>query len=107
MYKHEPSYCEDTGVLIIFSSLYHSVILILSLLQPTVHLFRNGSKANEVIGADVQLLKNIMEKLYKWFSLHVPVYILLKYKSAGVCLRAPSIIMLVRLAFSIQIVGFI
>ncbi|KAK1384722.1 Thioredoxin domain-containing protein [Heracleum sosnowskyi] len=32
---------------------------------PTVHLFRNGLKANEVIGADVQLLKNMMEKLYK------------------------------------------
>nr|XP_017230884.1 PREDICTED: thioredoxin O1, mitochondrial-like isoform X1 [Daucus carota subsp. sativus] len=32
---------------------------------PTVHFFRNGIKANEVIGADVQLLKNIMEKLYK------------------------------------------
>lgn len=31
---------------------------------PTVHLFRNGLKANEVIGADVQLLKNMMEKLY-------------------------------------------
>ncbi|XP_074348890.1 thioredoxin O2, mitochondrial-like isoform X2 [Apium graveolens] len=32
---------------------------------PTVHLFLNGLKANEVIGADIQLLKNIMDKLYK------------------------------------------
>ncbi|KAL0442308.1 UNVERIFIED_CONTAM: Thioredoxin O1, mitochondrial [Sesamum latifolium] len=32
---------------------------------PTLHFFQNGKKANEVIGADVQRLKDIMEALYK------------------------------------------
>ncbi|KAG6384144.1 hypothetical protein SASPL_144496 [Salvia splendens] len=32
---------------------------------PTLHFFKNGKKADEVIGADVELLKNTMEALYK------------------------------------------
>ncbi|PON42225.1 Thioredoxin [Parasponia andersonii] len=31
---------------------------------PTFHFFQNGKKAAEVIGADVERLKNTMEKLY-------------------------------------------
>lgn len=36
------------------------------LLQPTLQFFKNGKKAGEVIGADVELLKDTMEALYKW-----------------------------------------
>ncbi|KAJ8545175.1 hypothetical protein K7X08_017758 [Anisodus acutangulus] len=32
---------------------------------PTLHFFQNGKKTSEVIGADVQRLKDIMEELYK------------------------------------------
>ncbi|KAA8544735.1 hypothetical protein F0562_019561 [Nyssa sinensis] len=32
---------------------------------PTLHLFQNGKKVSEVIGADVQRLKDDMEKLYQ------------------------------------------
>ncbi|XP_011096833.1 thioredoxin O2, mitochondrial [Sesamum indicum] len=32
---------------------------------PTLHFFQNGKKASEVIGADVQRLKDTMEALYK------------------------------------------
>ncbi|KAK4347518.1 hypothetical protein RND71_033857 [Anisodus tanguticus] len=32
---------------------------------PTLHFFQNGKKISEVIGADVQRLKDIMEELYK------------------------------------------
>ncbi|KAL3827712.1 hypothetical protein ACJIZ3_016514 [Penstemon smallii] len=32
---------------------------------PTLHFFQNGKKVDEVIGADVQRLKNTMESLYK------------------------------------------
>ncbi|CAH9110735.1 unnamed protein product [Cuscuta epithymum] len=32
---------------------------------PTLHFFQNGEKASEVIGADVQQLKDTMETLYK------------------------------------------
>ncbi|KAL7089735.1 hypothetical protein ACP275_13G201100 [Erythranthe tilingii] len=32
---------------------------------PTLHFFQNGKKVSEVIGADVQLLKDTMETLYK------------------------------------------
>ncbi|PHT89786.1 Thioredoxin O1, mitochondrial [Capsicum annuum] len=32
---------------------------------PTLHFFQNGKKASEVIGADVQRLKDTMEELYK------------------------------------------
>nr|GLL29070.1 thioredoxin O2, mitochondrial [Ipomoea trifida] len=32
---------------------------------PTLHFFQNGKKASEVIGADVQKLKDTMEALYK------------------------------------------
>ncbi|KAK4440365.1 Thioredoxin O1, mitochondrial [Sesamum alatum] len=32
---------------------------------PTLHFFQNGKKATEVIGADVQRLKDTMEALYK------------------------------------------
>ncbi|XP_042028858.1 thioredoxin O2, mitochondrial-like [Salvia splendens] len=32
---------------------------------PTLHFFKNGKKADEVIGADVELLKDTMEALYK------------------------------------------
>ncbi|KAL1537555.1 thioredoxin O2, mitochondrial-like [Salvia divinorum] len=32
---------------------------------PTLHFFKNGKKADEVIGADVELLKQTMEALYK------------------------------------------
>ncbi|XP_042020380.1 thioredoxin O2, mitochondrial-like [Salvia splendens] len=32
---------------------------------PTLHFFQNGKKAGEVIGADVELLKDTMESLYK------------------------------------------
>ncbi|GER41021.1 thioredoxin [Striga asiatica] len=32
---------------------------------PTLHFFQGGKKASEVIGADVQLLKDTMETLYK------------------------------------------
>lgn len=45
------------------------------LLQPTLHFFQNGKKASEVIGADVQRLKDTMEKLYKWCSICRPVLI--------------------------------
>lgn len=34
-------------------------------MQPTLHFFQNGKKTSEVIGADVQLLKETMEELYK------------------------------------------
>ncbi|XP_018685948.2 thioredoxin O2, mitochondrial isoform X2 [Musa acuminata AAA Group] len=33
--------------------------------QPTFHFFHDGQKATEVVGADVQRLKNTMENLYK------------------------------------------
>nr|XP_009793201.1 PREDICTED: thioredoxin O1, mitochondrial-like [Nicotiana sylvestris] len=32
---------------------------------PTLHFFQNGKKTSEVIGADVQRLKDTMEELYK------------------------------------------
>ncbi|KAK4420984.1 Thioredoxin O1, mitochondrial [Sesamum alatum] len=32
---------------------------------PTLHFFQDGKKASEVVGADVQRLKNTMEALYK------------------------------------------
>lgn len=32
---------------------------------PTLHFFKNGEKADEVIGADIARLKNTVEKLYK------------------------------------------
>lgn len=34
-------------------------------LQPTLHFYKDGKKASEVIGADLQRLKNTMEDLYK------------------------------------------
>jgi len=35
------------------------------LLQPTLHFFQNGKKADVLIGADVARLTNITEKLFK------------------------------------------
>lgn len=35
-------------------------------MQPTLHFFQNGKKASEVIGADVERLRDTMEALYKW-----------------------------------------
>lgn len=35
-------------------------------LQPTLHFFHNGEKASEVVGADLQRIKDTMENLYKW-----------------------------------------
>lgn len=32
---------------------------------PTLHFFQNGKKAGEVVGADVQRLKDTMEALYQ------------------------------------------
>lgn len=34
-------------------------------MQPTLHFFKNGKKSGEVIGADVERLKDTMEALYK------------------------------------------
>ncbi|KAG6398175.1 hypothetical protein SASPL_139630 [Salvia splendens] len=48
-------------LMIAFIFLHVRVIL----LQPTLHFFQNGKKAGEVIGADVELLKDTMESLYK------------------------------------------
>ncbi|KAG6392183.1 hypothetical protein SASPL_146394 [Salvia splendens] len=39
---------------------YHAFVKI----KPTLHFFKNGKKADEVIGADVELLKDTMEALY-------------------------------------------
>lgn len=35
------------------------------LLQPTLHFFKDGKKATEIIGADIIRMKNTMEELYK------------------------------------------
>lgn len=35
-------------------------------LQPTLHFFHNGEKASEVVGADLQRIRDTMENLYKW-----------------------------------------
>lgn len=35
-------------------------------MQPTLQLFKEGSKKAEIVGADVTKLKNLMEQLYKW-----------------------------------------
>ncbi|CAI9782693.1 unnamed protein product [Fraxinus pennsylvanica] len=37
----------------------------LGLGKPTLHFFQNGKKASEVIGADVEHLRDTMEALYK------------------------------------------
>lgn len=42
-------------------------------MQPTLHFFQNGKKAGEVIGADVQRLKDTMEALYKWKQTWFPM----------------------------------
>ncbi|GMP71336.1 hypothetical protein CsSME_00029791 [Camellia sinensis var. sinensis] len=40
-------------------------IPIFMFLQPALHFYKDGKKAAEVIGADVQRLKDAMENLYK------------------------------------------
>lgn len=55
--------------MVIFSFSLHIIFFAehaLLWMQPTLHFFQNGKKASEVIGADVQRLKDTMEALYKW-----------------------------------------
>ncbi|XP_026458391.1 thioredoxin-3-like [Papaver somniferum] len=42
----------------------HVTTLISIRSQPTIHLFQNGKKADEMVGADVARLKQIVERLY-------------------------------------------
>lgn len=43
----------------------HSIANDICMMQPTLHFFQNGKKASEVIGADVERLRDTMEALYK------------------------------------------
>lgn len=35
------------------------------MMQPTLQFFKEGKKKEEIVGADVAKLKNLMEQLYK------------------------------------------
>ncbi|KAL3616690.1 hypothetical protein CASFOL_039084 [Castilleja foliolosa] len=67
-YPHVTTYKVDIdmeGLGNALSKLNINSVVIVNSRKPTLHFFQNGKKASEVVGADVQRLKDTMESLYK------------------------------------------